>query len=67
MEGGKSSDERDEEKEDIEPYEEDVSAEEKENPELEIMDARELDREMEDAIIEGELRMDEEEHEGMGN
>jgi len=57
--GGKSSDER-EEKDDIEPQESEVSDELNENPELEIIDARELDREMEDAMTEGELRRDEE-------
>lgn len=60
MEGGKSRDDREEEKEDIEPYDDDVSAELNEKPELEIMDARELEREMEEGTIEGEARMDEE-------
>jgi len=56
---GRSSDER-EEKDDIEPQESEVSDELNENPELEIIDARELDREMEDAMTEGEPRREEE-------
>jgi len=58
--GGKSSDDEREEKDDIEPQESEVSDELNENPELEIIDARELDREMEEAMTEGELRRDEE-------
>lgn len=59
LSGGKSSEERDE-KDDIEPQESEVSDELNENPELEIIDARELDREMEAAMTEGEPRRDEE-------
>jgi len=69
LQGGKSRDEREEEKDDMEPYESDVSAELNEKPELEIIDARELDREIVAARVLGEVRRDEleiEEEEGTG-
>jgi len=57
---GRSSDEREEEeKDDIEPQESEVSDELNENPEVEIIEARELDREMEAAMTEGEPRREE--------
>jgi hypothetical protein len=55
----KSRDEREDEKEEIEPYESDVSDELNEKPELEIMEARELDREIEASRVVGEVRRDE--------
>ena len=59
LQGGKSRDDREEDKDDIEPKESDVSAELNEKPELEIIEARELDREMVAARILGEMRGDE--------
>lgn len=65
---GKSSDERDDEIDDIEPHESDVSDELKEKPEMEIMEERELDREMVAPRMAGEARRDEEEEAGtVGN
>jgi hypothetical protein len=57
---GKSNDERDDEKDDIEPYESEVSDELNENPELEIIEDRELDRERVTARTAGEARREDE-------
>lgn len=64
---GRSSEEREEEKDDIEPYESVVSAELNEKPEMEIIEARELDREMAAAEVDGEERNDEEAGGTVGN